>query len=58
MVFTIPLFGALSDRIGRPRTYAIGALLLALCVFPAGEVSHLTMASRKVADGAWNPTIY
>jgi putative hemolysin len=26
-----------------------------LCVFPAGEVSHFTMASRTVADGAWNP---
>jgi MFS family permease len=35
MVFTIPLFGALSDRLGRSATYAIGALLLVLCVSPA-----------------------
>jgi MFS family permease len=35
MVFTIPMFGKLSDRWGRPRTYAIGSLLLALSVFPA-----------------------
>lgn len=35
MVFFIPLFGRVSDIIGRPRTYAIGSLLLALSVFPA-----------------------
>lgn len=35
MIFFIPFFGRLSDRIGRPRTYAIGSLLLVLSVFPA-----------------------
>jgi MHS family shikimate/dehydroshikimate transporter-like MFS transporter len=35
MVFCIPFFGRLSDRIGRPRTYAIGSALLVLSVFPA-----------------------
>lgn len=35
MVVFIPLFGRVSDWLGRPRTYAIGSALLALSVFPA-----------------------
>jgi len=35
MVVFIPLFGRVSDWIGRPKTYAIGSLLLTLSVFPA-----------------------
>jgi MFS family permease len=34
MCATVPLFGALSDRIGRRRVFAAGAVLVALFAFP------------------------
>ncbi len=35
MIATIPYFGRLSDRIGRPRVYMWGSLITALASFPA-----------------------
>ncbi|PZQ16112.1 MAG: MFS transporter [Ancylobacter novellus] len=35
MIFAIPFFGRLSDKWGRPKTYAIGSFLLALCAYPS-----------------------
>ncbi len=35
MVVAIPVFGRVSDRLGRPKTYAIGSALLAICAYPA-----------------------
>ena len=44
MIFFIPLFGRLSDKWGRGRTYAIGAILLAISTYPA----FLAMSSGNV----------
>ena len=35
MIISIPFFGWLSDKLGRPKTYAIGSFLLALSAYPA-----------------------
>jgi MHS family shikimate/dehydroshikimate transporter-like MFS transporter len=35
MIVTIPIFGRLSDRIGRPKVYAWGSVITALSAFPA-----------------------
>src|SRR3982750_2918673 len=35
MIATIPFFGALSDRVGRRRTYAVGSIVTALSSFAA-----------------------
>jgi MHS family shikimate/dehydroshikimate transporter-like MFS transporter len=35
MIFTIPMFGRLSDKVGRPRTYMWGSLITSVAAFPA-----------------------
>ena len=35
MIFAIPVFGWVSDRFGRAKTYAVGSFLLALVTYPA-----------------------
>jgi len=35
MTFFIPLWGAVSDRMGRPKVYGFGALIAGCCAFPA-----------------------
>jgi len=45
MIFFIPMFGALSDKWGRGKTYAISCILLAISTYPA----FLAMSSGNVA---------
>jgi len=35
MIFTIPFFGRMADRIGRPKVYMWGSLITAVSAFPA-----------------------
>jgi MHS family shikimate/dehydroshikimate transporter-like MFS transporter len=49
LVFTIPLFGHLSDRIGRRRVYFWGSLITAISSFPAfWMLTHATSGSDSL----------
>ena len=48
MIATIPFFGALSDRVGRRRTYAIGSIVTALSSFAAFHLMTPTAPTIQI----------
>jgi len=63
MIVTIPIFGRLSDKLGRPKTYALGAFLLAIAAYPSfvllGSGDPFTIfASLIIAFGVIYPICY
>ncbi|HVI50109.1 MAG TPA: MFS transporter [Candidatus Sulfotelmatobacter sp.] len=63
MVVTIPFFGRLSDKLGRPKIYAIGSLLLALSAYPAFVLlgsgnTMMVFAALIIPFGIFYPICY
>lgn len=64
MCFTIPYFGHLSDRLGRTKVYAIGALICGLSSFPAfylmghGGSQFLMYLSIIIPFGIFYASVY
>ncbi len=59
MIIPVDVFGDAAEKNKRPLRECIRWVEggHCLCVFPAGEVSALTLKRRTVADAAWNPQI-
>jgi metabolite-proton symporter len=63
MIFFIPIFGSLSDRFGRRRTFSVGAVLTGLLAYPAfaalgtGDPLLITIALVAVLGIAY-PVMY
>jgi MHS family metabolite:H+ symporter-like MFS transporter len=65
MIATIPIFGRLSDRIGRPRVYMWGSIITALSAFPgfwlmthSGGNAQLIWLSIVIPFGILYASIY